>query len=163
LLVPLFNGGTFDSTYDPKYVPYNFTVPAWATKVLLYAVITAHGSDNNNCGEFCVSTHFFYVTGAGAHNNSVTFSEAGTPYGCTTSVPFGGEPNEHGTWFYGRGGWCDGQNVAPWVTDITPQLLPAGAPGNNSIWYQGYFNGTAPDPTQSPGYIIMWSYLSFWG
>ncbi len=24
-------------------------------------------------------------------------------------VPFGVEPNEHGTWYYGRDGWCDGQ------------------------------------------------------
>ena len=23
----------------------------------------------------------------------------------------GSEPNEHGTWQYGRGGWCDGQEV----------------------------------------------------
>ena len=24
----------------------------------------------------------------------------------------GSEPNEHGTWQYGRGGWCDGQEVS---------------------------------------------------
>ena len=29
----------------------------------------------------------------------------------TVQVLEGSEPNEHGTWQYGRGGWCDGQEV----------------------------------------------------
>lgn len=36
----------------------------------------------------------------------------GTQWGCTLAVPYGSEPNEHGTWFYGRNGWCDGQHVS---------------------------------------------------
>ena len=34
-------------------------------------------------------------------------------------VEEGGIPNEHGTWHFGRNGWCDGQNVRPWVVDVT--------------------------------------------
>lgn len=44
-------------------------------QVELYAVITGHGSDDNNCGEFCVTSHFFLVNAA--HNNSLTFDSAG--------------------------------------------------------------------------------------
>lgn len=42
---------------------------------MIFAVITGHGSDENGCGEFCVTSHHFSVNG---HINNVTFSEAGT-------------------------------------------------------------------------------------
>lgn len=47
---------------------------------------------------------------------------SGTPLGCTTLVKEGAVPNEHGTWLYGRGGWCDGLQVNPWRIDITKQV-----------------------------------------
>jgi hypothetical protein len=28
-------------------------------------------------------------------------------------------PNEHGTWYFGRNGWCDGQDVKPVIWDVT--------------------------------------------
>ena len=65
------------------------------THALLYTVITGHGSDNNNCGEFCVTSHVFYINGRA---NNLTFDDAGTEWGCTASVPAGGIPNEHGVW-----------------------------------------------------------------
>ena len=37
-------------------------------------MITGHGSDENGCGEFCVTSHHFSVNG---HVNNITFSEAG--------------------------------------------------------------------------------------
>ena len=40
----------------------------------IYAVITGHGSDENGCGEFCVTSHHFVVN---KHINNITFSEAG--------------------------------------------------------------------------------------
>lgn len=50
---------------------------------------------------------------------------SGTPLGCTTLVKEGAVPNEHGTWLYGRGGWCDGLQVNPWRIDITKQVCPS--------------------------------------
>ena len=38
-----------------------------------------HGSDNENCAEFCVTRHTFLVNGA---QHTVTFREAGTEWGC---------------------------------------------------------------------------------
>lgn len=47
---------------------------------------------------------------------------SGSPLGCTTQVKEGAVPNEHGTWLYGRGGWCDGLQVDPWRVDVTKQV-----------------------------------------
>jgi hypothetical protein len=85
------------------------------------------------------------------------FDMAGTPNGCADMVSRGSEPNEHGTWLYGRDGWCDGEPVAPWVQDITRQMDIR--PGQtNSISYKGYYNGTDPRPTNNEAYLIMSSY-----
>ena len=46
----------------------------------------------------------------------------GSALGCAMRVTEGAVPNEHGTWLYGRGGWCDGLQVSPWRTDITEQV-----------------------------------------
>ncbi|KAK9834955.1 hypothetical protein WJX84_012406, partial [Apatococcus fuscideae] len=67
----------------------------------------------------------------------------------------GVEPNEHGTWQYGRNGWCDGQQVEPTVFDVTEEMAPAGS--LNHVSYQGLFQGKDPDPQQPPGYIMMQS------
>lgn len=43
-------------------------------QVELYAVITGHGSDENGCGEFCVTSHHFLINGV---YNTHTFDTAG--------------------------------------------------------------------------------------
>ncbi len=92
--------------------------------------------------------------------NTRVFSNAGTPTGCADRVKTGVVPNEHGTWLYGRNGWCDGQEVEPWVEDITDQVKFGEKV--NSISYHGYFNGKDPSPKTAPGYIIMHSFLVFY-
>ncbi|XP_019734212.1 uncharacterized protein LOC109521043 [Hippocampus comes] len=158
-MMSLYNGGTFDKTYNRRYPPIKFPVPASAKKVELYAVITGHGSDENGCGEFCVTSHHFLVNGV--HNNTRSFDSAGSALGCTEHVKEGAVPNEHGTWLYGRGGWCDGLQVDPWRLDVTAQLDVSGQ-ASNTIQYFGLFNGKDPDPTQQPGYIVMSSFLVFY-
>ena len=155
---PLFRGGTFDKNYNTKYSPIKFTIPDDCARVKLVATITGHGSDNNQCGEFCVTSHHFVVNVN--HTNSEIFKKAGTATGCAERVPEGVVPNEHGTWLYGRDGWCDGQEVTPWVVDITQQVTFGGA--TNTIRYYGWFNGTDPNPTRDPGNIIMYSYLVYY-
>eukprot|EP00795_Rhopilema_esculentum_P014430 gene14430-5486_t len=154
----LFNGGTFDKGYNKKYKPVEFIVPANAKKVKIYAVITGHGSDENNCAEFCVTSHNFIVNKK--YTNTRVFSNAGTPTGCADRVSEGVEPNEHGTWLYGRDGWCDGQEVDPWLEDITDQVKMNEQV--NVITYRGYFNGKDPAPKSNPGYIIMHSFIVFY-
>ena len=155
-VLPLFQGGVFNQTYNSKYYPISFEIPAYTTSVSVFAVITGHGSDNNGCGEFCVTSHHFVVNGK--HQHVKTFSNAATPLGCADRVPQGVVPNEHGTWLYGRDGWCDGQQVEPWVFDITSDLQAS----NNSISYFGWFDGKDPNPTENPGVIRLVSYLVFY-
>ena len=155
-IVPLFRGGTFDEDYNTKYSPFSFIPPKGTERVKLVAVITGHGSDNNNCAEFCVTSHNFVVNKK--HNYTRVFRNAGTAMGCADRVPEGVVPNEHSTWLYGRDGWCDGQEVVPWVVDITSALQSP----NNTIEYFGWFNNTDPHPTRDPGNIIMYSYLTYY-
>uniref|UniRef100_A0A3Q3VQB7 Peptide-N-glycosidase F N-terminal domain-containing protein n=1 Tax=Mola mola TaxID=94237 RepID=A0A3Q3VQB7_MOLML len=157
LVMSLYNGGTFDKNYNKKFQPIKFPVPASTKKVELYAVITAHGSDDHSCGEFCVTSHHFLFNAV--FNNSLIFDTAGSPLGCTTRVIEGAVPNEHGTWLYGRGGWCDGLQVDPWRVDITKQLEMN---GSNTVVYFGLFEGHDPNPSKDPGYIIMSSFLVFY-
>uniref|UniRef100_H3C439 Si:dkey-256h2.1 n=1 Tax=Tetraodon nigroviridis TaxID=99883 RepID=H3C439_TETNG len=156
-VMPLYSGGTFDRNYNKRLEPVRFSVPAPAQKVELYAVITAHGSDDRSCGEFCVTSHHFLLNGV--FNNTLMFDSAGSPLGCTTQVKEGAVPNEYGTWLYGRGGWCDGLQVDPWRVDVTKQLNMSEP---NSIIYFGLFEGRDPNPSKDPGYIIMSSFLVFY-
>ncbi|XP_066501080.1 uncharacterized protein si:dkey-256h2.1 [Hoplias malabaricus] len=157
-LSPLYNGQEqFDRDYNTKFQEIKFDIPAATKKVELYAVITGHGSDDNQCCEFCVTSHYFLINSVS--NNTLTFDSAGSALGCTLRVGDGGVPNEHGTWLYGRGGWCDGLQVNPWTIDITPQLDMTGP---NTILYFGLYDGRNPNPTRDTGYIIMYSYLIFY-
>ena len=155
---PLFRGGKFNKFYNSRYAPISFYVGLNDVHVKLESVITGHGSDNHNCAEFCVTSHHFVVNGK--YEYVQTFSNAGTPLGCARRVLDGVEPNEHGTWLYGRDGWCDGQEVLPWVVDITECVHQ----GKNDVKYFGLFNGKDPDPDPKvvPGYIMMYSNVIFY-
>jgi hypothetical protein len=85
----MFTGGTFDSNYNNRSA-YLFPTPV-ASRTVIYALITGHGSDENGCGEFCVTSHIFIING---NTVNITFWGAGTEYGCTNSVIYGSEPNE---------------------------------------------------------------------
>ncbi|KAM6994372.1 uncharacterized protein LKV04_006787 [Tautogolabrus adspersus] len=158
-VMPLYSGGTFDKNYNKRFKPIKFSVPMSTKKVELYAIITAHGSDDNSCGEFCVTSHHFLFNAY--YNNTLLFDSAGSPLGCAMRVKEGAVPNEHGTWLYGRGGWCDGLQVDPWRLDITEQLDISGSESNTVVYF-GLFNGTDPNPSKDPGYIIMSSFLVFY-
>ena len=155
-VLPLFRGGIFNQSYNSKYKPIIFTINSTDIQVELESVITGHGSDNHNCGEFCVTSHHFIINGK--YQYVQTFSNAGTTLGCARRVLSGVEPNEHGTWLYGRDGWCDGQEVMPYVVDITDDVHQ----GTNNVTYFGWYNGTDPNPTFNPGKIMMYSNLVFY-
>jgi len=156
----LFRGGTFNGSYNldsPKgRREKTINVPKNVTKAMLFATITGHGSDDNNCAEFCVTSHHFQIN---ENDNERVFDNAGTATGCADRVSEGSEPNEHGTWLYGRNGWCDGENVGPWMEDVTKQIRPG---EENTIKYNGFFNSKDPAPKRDPGNIIMYSYLIFY-
>ncbi len=107
-----------NATYDGGVA---VEVPADATRVQLATVITGHGMANpGNCAEFCDMDHIFSVDGADAV--TVNFDVEGPDYRCEDEVSLGTVPNQYGTWWYSRHGWCPGRDVPVQLHDITDQL-----------------------------------------
>jgi hypothetical protein len=162
--VPLWKGGWFNLDYNPAHPPIEVDIPDGAKRVEIVAYITGHGFawDKANCAEFCNHQHHFTVNGT---TYKKEHPEAGTNSGCLLRVPEGVTPNQFGTWPLGRGGWCPGLDVAPWVADLTAAVHT----GTNTIEYRALYFNQPYDPKPSPdgggatpGNIAMSSYLVVW-
>ncbi|MBW2260737.1 MAG: hypothetical protein JRG91_02100 [Deltaproteobacteria bacterium] len=142
-IFPLFSGGVFDAAYNDAYSPITVSIPAEARKVELATVISGHGGvDPGNCAEFCNTTHHFFVDGT---ENVLDFPQIGVQDDCMSKVNIGTVPNQYGTWWYGRSGWCPGLEVPLVMTDITSQV----AAGSDAVFdYEAYYLG---DPYPSSG------------
>lgn len=152
-LVPLpFTSGIFDAEYNSRFEAFTFTAPVGLYKALIVSLITGHGSDENNCAEFCPTSHHFVVNGK---EHSIVHDEAGTLWSCADRVADGVVPNQHGTWTFGRNNWCDGQPVAEWAVDITHDLYPPDSGRTNRIEYLAHFKDADPQPRHQPGYIML--------
>ncbi len=164
--LPLFRGSApFDLAYNARWRPVEFEVPEGVRRVEIVALITGHGfgSDLANCAEFCNHTHHFRVNDGPEHVKAHPM--AGTLFGCQDQVPDGVVPNQYGTWSLGRGGWCPGYDVKPWVADVTDDLVPG---ATQTVTYRALFQGhdydpqPVPDPTGFPAHLDIASYLVFW-
>lgn len=133
-----FSGGTINPDYNGSYTPFAFTPPTGTTKVELATVISQHGADSNNCGEFCDIAHHFTVNGDEANEIVRDFPEASSAYDCMEKVAVGTTPNQYGTWWYGRAGWCPGKEVQTVVHDITDQVNIG---SENQLSYRALYNG----------------------
>jgi len=133
----LYSGGTFNATYNDTYDATQVAIPADAVKVELATVITGHGMESpGNCAEFCNTTHHFTVNGT---ENTLDFNPwVSIQTGCMDQVDQGTVPNQYGTWWYGRSGWCPGKEVPLVMTDITAQVTPG---TDATITYHGYYLG----------------------
>jgi len=126
---------SFDLEYNDNFDPPTVFVPDDAARVELATVITGHGmSMPGNCAEFCNTHHHFYVNGT---ENIRDFPEAGSLWGCQNDVVNGTVPNQYGTWWYGRGGWCPGRHVPVVMIDVTAQVSPG---ADNLFEYEGFYN-----------------------
>ena len=153
-LISLFAGGKFGTDYNKNYKPMTVNVPSTAKKVTLHAIISGHGmSSTYNCAEFCKHQHKFMVNG---NSFMQEYPVAGNKDGCMKAIAKGVVPNQWGTWWLGRGGWCPGQQVPPYEVNLT-KVAPAGKAA--TISYSGQFNGGSPPTESKPGTITMKSYL----
>lgn len=150
-VVPLFQGGAFTSTYNDGRLPVDVAIPADAERVELVAVVTGHGAATFQCAEFCNHQHEFTVNGT---THLKTHPGAQSTAGCTFQVENGMTPNQGGTWWFGRGGWCPGQQVDPWVVDVTSEVTPGAVA---TVSYRGLFAGN--DPPSDAGDIVLESWL----
>jgi hypothetical protein len=153
----LFSGGSFDLVYNDQYTPIDVDIPADAVKVELATVITGHGMANpqtDNCAEFCNTTHHFYVDGT---ENMIDFPYIGNSDGCMDQVTDGTVPNQYGTWWYGRSGWCPGKQVPLKMTDITDQVTP----GDTATFeYMGLYEGLPYDASGANIVLSSWVVIS---
>ncbi|MFT4705391.1 MAG: hypothetical protein ACI81R_003100 [Bradymonadia bacterium] len=150
-LIPLYEGGAFNSEYNNIHPPMDVQIPAGADRTELYAVITGHGGDTQNCAEFCNHQHQFYINNESFYREH---TDVGVQEGCSSRINEGVVPNQSGTWWFGRGGWCPGQQVEPDVFDVTEFATPG-----ESIGVEYYGTLAGQDPPDNAGNIIMFSYL----
>jgi hypothetical protein len=134
----LWSGGDFGSGYDALHPPVDVPIPATAKKVQLVTVVTGHGSGTNQCAEFCNHQHQFTINGASFLEE---FKVVGNQKGCIDNVDKGMVPNQGGTWWFGRGGWCPGWGVDPWVQDVTDKVKPG---ETAKLSYKGLYAGATP-------------------
>jgi len=147
----LWAGGAFNDTYADAHPPIDVDIPADVERVELWAIVTGHGAEAQNCAEFCDHQHEFTVEG-GEH--LLDHPAVADEEGCIDGIDLGMTPNQWGTWWFGRGGWCPGLQVDPWVADVTADVTPD-EPA--TIEYRGLLDG-AP-PTEPSGNIVMSSWL----
>ncbi len=150
-LIWLYGGGGFNAGYNEAHPPLEIAVPADAVKVELYVTISGHGMDQSNCAEFCNHVHEWTVNG---EKFTESHGTVGQQDGCVQELENQMTPNQYGTWWFGRGGWCPGQPVMPWIVDVTDIVTPSEVA---DIHYQGFLNG-GPPPDNS-GNINMTSWL----
>jgi hypothetical protein len=113
----LYTGGGVSSTYNDREA-LDIDVPDDVTRVALGVVMSGHG--NPGCFEFCGTEHNFTVNG---DDNLFTYEITDQTWGCMDQIEDGTVPNQYGTWWYGRNGWCPGKQVNMDVVDVTDQIL----------------------------------------
>ncbi len=139
----LWSGGDWNSKFDTLHPDQLATIPTTAKRVELWALITGHGQDpTTSCAEFCNHQHVFSVGGKEFVKDHPL---AGTNNQCIPNVDKGMAPNQAGTWWFGRGGWCPGMQVEPWVADITDAVQLGKAA---TVSYHGLLKGAAPPGAQ---------------
>ena len=133
-------------------------IPVTAKKVELHAIITGHGGATMyNCAEFCDHQHLFTVNGKTYTKDFPEAGSGGDSEGCLKKINQGAVPNQSGTWWFGRGGWCPGMQVDPWIVDVTKDVTPGQMA---TVSYQGLFMNKPP--AQGLGNIVMSSWLVVW-
>jgi hypothetical protein len=152
--IPLWTGGPWNASYDAAHAAKQVAVSQTAKEVDLYVLDTGHGAAAGNCAEFCNHEHHFTVNGK---EHLLSFPGAQSGLGCAQNVGKGVVPNQHGTWYFGRGGWCPGYEVAPWTVDVTSEITKG---QSNALGYTTTFGGQAVDTGR--GDIVLSSYLVTW-
>jgi len=147
-ILPLQRGyytyGNPEDPIDNTLVPVTHTIPAGISDGLIRVFATGHGFGyTENCAEFCAKDHTLSVGGV---SDTLTVWRDD----CVQT----GAPNQAGTWWYSRAGWCPGADVYPREWEVGDQLIP-GAEVTFGYDVQNYINLEEDgDP-----YLIISSYL----
>lgn len=149
--VELFGDRAFNELYNQDRPAIDVDIPASASRVELRSIITGHGGETQNCAEFCNHQHEYLVDGRSYFREH---PDIGNDRACEQRVSEGVVPNQSGTWWFGRGGWCPGQRVTPWDVDLSDVATPG---ESINIEYFGYLGGQ--NPPANAGNIRMSSWI----
>jgi hypothetical protein len=154
-VLPAFVGNDgFNDDYN-DWPTFEFTPPLSTSKVELVALISGHGQATGNCAEWCNHQHVFTVNGSAMHMRE--FPGQVIDLRCAEAVDVGVVPGQFGNWTPGRAGWCPGQQIDPWIVDITDEVT-LGQP--NTIDYVGLFGGQPV--TGDRGRILLSTYVVYY-
>jgi hypothetical protein len=84
-------------------------------KAVIKNTISGHGSDDNECGEFCSKYYDLKINGAAVSQKQLWKSDCGL----NDISP------QTGTWLFERANWCPGQIVYPITHDLSSFTSPA--------------------------------------
>jgi len=118
--------------------PFQYSSPA--AFAFVKNIISGHGSDDNQCGEFCSKYYKLKVKGNVVAQKQLWKSDCGL----NDISP------QTGTWLYDRANWCPGQVVYPIKHDITPYTTQADT-FSVDIDMEPY---TSPNQSNTGGYNI---------
>ena len=149
----LFSGGGIGSTFNEDRPPVEVEIPADATKVEVVSIATGHGMDTSNCAEFCAHSHS-YILGGQTFTQDLDIPDDET--GCREAVGTGTVPNQAGTWWFGRAGWCPGRRVDPFVADVTAYVTPG-----STVSVEYLIQVMGKDPADSQGSAELRSWMVF--
>ncbi len=108
-------------------------------RVELKSLISGHGSDGNQCAEFCAKYYDVFANQQYVGRQQLWRDDCGrNPVSPQT-----------GTWVYDRANWCPGQGVQPLRHNLTPWAAP-GASLEINLDMDPY---TAPSQANTGGYI----------
>jgi Peptide-N-glycosidase F, C terminal/Secretion system C-terminal sorting domain len=134
----------FGKTNEPienKLTPKSIYIPGGPVvdRVELKNIITGHGSDGNQCAEFCSNYYEVY-----ANNQYVTQQQLWRDNCGRNPVS-----PQTGTWVYDRANWCPGQAVQPLRHNLTQWATP----GTNMEVNLDMEPYTSPTQGNTGGYI----------
>lgn len=116
--VPMWTGtfpyGNASDPISDYLVPKPIKIDSAASAVRLRILQTGHGEDNNNCTEFCAKYQHIKVNGI----------EHFTPRVWRDVCGLNPLYHQAGTWLYDRANWCPGEQITPYLDDLTPYVTP---------------------------------------
>jgi hypothetical protein len=143
-------GGPFNTSYNADRGTIDAEIGPSTARTELYAVISGHGAATDSCAEFCDHRHTWTI-GSSAYEAS--FPEAATQDGCLGQIGKQMTPNQWGTWWFGRGGWCPGQPVHTWRWDVTNDVSPGSVAG---VAYAASLSGRPPPDDAGDVNVAAW-------
>ncbi len=106
--------GDPEQPIEDELAPINLVIDAEAEATKLRVITTGHGQGNtDNAAEFSVKWHAVEV-GNDTYSHTLWRSDC-LQNPCSP---------QGGTWQFNRAGWCPGDKVTPWDSDITSSVTP---------------------------------------